>query len=104
METVEERPRIIEVPGRKTIKVWSDNLQRYYRKSSDPNYYVNYFHKTKHPMTCEFCGRTVNCQMYSHRKSQFCIQSRTRASEKRTARNNTIDFNNKIKNIVKIYS
>ena len=76
METVEERPRIIEIPGRKTIKVWSDNLQRYYRKSSDPNYYNDYFHKTKRPMTCEFCGRTVNCQMYSHRKSQFCIQKR----------------------------
>ena len=39
METVEERPRVIEAPGRKTIKVWSGNLQRYYRKSCDPNYY-----------------------------------------------------------------
>ena len=76
METVEERPRIIEIPGRRTIKVWSDNLQRYYRKSSDPNYYNNYFHKTKRLMTCEFCGRSVTCQMYSHRKSKFCIKKR----------------------------
>ena len=76
METVEERPRIIEIPGRKTIKVWSDNLQRYYRKSSDPNYYVNYFHKTKHLMTCEFCGRSVTCQTHSHRQNQFCIKKR----------------------------
>ncbi len=99
METVEERPRIIEIPGRKTIKVWSDNLQRYYRKSSDPNYYNDYFHKTKRPMTCEFCGRTVNCQMCSHRKSQLHSEkSRTRASEKRRARNSTIDFNNGFKN------
>ena len=76
METVEERPRIIEIPGRKTIKVWSDDLQRYYRKSSDPNYYNDYFHKTKRLMTCEFRGRSVSCQMYSHRKSQYCIKKR----------------------------
>ena len=76
METVEERPLIIEIPGRRTIKVWSDKLQRYYRKSSDPNYYGNYFHKTKRLMTCEFCGRSVTCQMYSRRKSQFCIKKR----------------------------
>ncbi len=76
METVEERPRIIEIPGRKTIKVWSDNLQRYYRKSSDPNYYNKYFHKTKRLMTGQFCGRSVSCQMYSHRKSQYCIKKR----------------------------
>ncbi len=86
METVEERPRIIEIPGRKTIKVWSDNLQRYYRKSSDPNYYNNYYHKTKRLMTCELCGRSVSCQMYSHRKSQYCIKKR---AELEQAKNET---------------
>ncbi len=33
---------------RKSIKVWSDNLQRYYYKSKEPNYDNDYFHKTKH--------------------------------------------------------
>lgn len=59
-------------PNRKSIKVWSDTLQRYYYKSKDPEYYNNYFHKTKHPMTCEVCGKTVSCQMYSHLKSNKC--------------------------------
>ena len=34
--------------GRKSIKVWSENLQRYYYKSKKPNNYYNvYFQKTK---------------------------------------------------------
>ena len=28
---------------RKSIKVWSENLQRFYYKSKDPNYYNDYF-------------------------------------------------------------
>ena len=35
--------------------MWSEKLQRYYYKSKDPNYYNEYLHKTKHPMTCGFC-------------------------------------------------
>ena len=49
---------------RKSIKVWSENLQRFYYKSKDPNYYNDYFHKTKRPMTCGICGKTITCQMY----------------------------------------
>ena len=69
-------PDIIIDPNRKSIKVWSDKLQRYYYKSKDPNYYNEYFHKTKHPMTCEICGKTVGCQMYSHLKSKKCQMKR----------------------------
>ena len=39
---------------RKSIKVWSENLQRFYFKLKNPNYYNDYFHKTKRPMTCGF--------------------------------------------------
>ena len=55
---------------RKSIKIWSENLQRYYYKSKDPNYYNDYFHKTKRPMTCGFCGKNITCQMYCHLKSK----------------------------------
>ena len=68
MENTNENKQNTET--RKSIKIWSDNLQRYYYKSKDPNYYNEYFHKTKHNMTCEICGKTITCQMYSHRKSK----------------------------------
>ncbi len=61
---------------RKSIKVWSENLQRFYYKSKDPNYYNDYFHKTKRPMTCGICGKTITCQMYSHLKSKKCIMKK----------------------------
>ncbi len=61
---------------RTSVKVWSENLQRYYYKSKDPNYYTDYFHKTKHPMTCACCGKTITCQMYSHLKSKKCLMKR----------------------------
>ena len=64
------------VKERKSIKVWSENLQRYYYKSKDPNYYNDYFHKTKHPMTCVICNKTITCQMYSHLKSKKCIMKK----------------------------
>ena len=60
----------------KSIKVWSENLQRYYCKSKDPNYYNDYFHKTKRDMTCDICGKTITCQMYSHLKSKKCLMKR----------------------------
>ena len=55
---------------RKSIKVWSENLQRFYYKSKDPNYYNDYFHKTKKEMTCGICVKTITFQMYSHLKSK----------------------------------
>ena len=61
---------------RKSIKIWSEKLQRYYYKSKDPNYYNDYFHRTKHPMTCGICGKTITCQMYSHLKSKKCLMKK----------------------------
>ena len=75
MENVIEENNAIE-KERTSIKVWSENLQRYYYKSKDPDYYNKYFHKTKHDMTCGFCGKTITCQMYSHLKSKKCIMKR----------------------------
>ncbi len=74
MENIEDA----EAPNttKKSIKVWSENLQRYYYKSKDPNYYNEYFHKTKRLMTCEICGKTISCQMYSHLKSKKCLMKR----------------------------
>ena len=74
-----ENPEEVNKPAekeRKSIKVWSENLQRYYYKSKNINYYNEYFHKTKHPMTCGFCGKTITCQMYSHLKSKKCLMKR----------------------------
>ncbi len=51
---------------RKSIKVWSENTQRFYYKSKNPNYDNEYFHKTKHPMTCGLCDKTITRQTYSH--------------------------------------
>ena len=75
MENVSEESKPIE-KERKSIKVWSENLQRYYYKSKDPNYYNDYFHKTKHPMTCVICNKTITCQMYRPLKSKKCIMNR----------------------------
>ena len=75
MENVIEENKPAE-RERKSIKVWSENLQRFYYKSKDPNYYNDYFHKTKRPMTCVICGKTVTCQMYSHVKSKKCIMNK----------------------------
>ena len=63
-------PKTVETKG--SIKVWSERLQKYYYKSKNPNYYNEYFQKTKGPRTCEYCGKIVNCQLYSHKKSQKC--------------------------------
>jgi hypothetical protein len=70
MENTEENKPVEK--ERKSIKAWSENLQRSYCKSKDPNYYNDYFHKTKRPMTCGICGKTITCQMYSHLKSNKC--------------------------------
>ena len=75
MENVIEEHKPIE-KERKSIKGWSENLQRYYYKSKDPDYYNKYFHKTKHNMTCGFRGKTITCQMYSHLKSNKCLMKR----------------------------
>ena len=64
--------RIIDDPNKKSYKVWSDKLQRYYYKSKDPNYYKDYFHKSKKELTCDICGTVVTCQLYSHKKSNKC--------------------------------
>ena len=63
---------VMVIETKKSYKIWSDNLQRYYYKSKNPEYYNNYFHKTKGPRTCDICGKTVTCQLYSHKKSQKC--------------------------------
>ena len=67
---------VMVIETKNSYKIWSDNLQRYYYKSKNPEYYNDYFHKTKKVMTCGDCGRTVTCQMYSHRKSQYCVNAR----------------------------
>ena len=74
MEITEENKPVEK--ERKSIKGWSENMQRYYYKSKNTNYYNEYFHKTKHPMTCGFCGKTIACQMYSHLKSKKCLMKR----------------------------
>ena len=76
MEETLPAEKTTTVKERKSIKVWSENLQRYYYKSKDPNCYNDYFHRTKHDMTCGFCGKTITCQMYSHLKSKKCIMKR----------------------------
>ena len=58
--------------GRKSIKVWSNRTLAYYYKSKDPNYYNDYFHRTKREMQCEICGKTITRQTYSHLKSKSC--------------------------------
>ena len=75
MENTDEAIKPTE-KERKSIKVWSEKLQRFYYKSKDPNYYNDYFHKTKRPMTCGFCDKTITCQMYSHLKSKKCLMKR----------------------------
>ena len=97
MENVKENKPVEK--ERKSIKVWSKNLQRFYYKSKDPNYYNDYFHRTKRPMTCGICGKTITCQMYSHLKSKKCIMKkarvRNRAVEKgiRAAQTDRVNFN-----------
>ena len=76
MENAEENKPVER--ERKSKKVWSENLQRLYYKSKDPNYYNDYFRKTKRLMTCGICGKTITCQMYSHLKSKKCIMKKTR--------------------------
>ena len=70
--TSEERPKIIDNPNRRSLKVWSERLGRYYYKSKDPEYYNRYFHAHTGPRTCDICGKVVTCQLYSHKKSQKC--------------------------------
>ena len=69
-EIIVDGINIIETKN--SYKIWSDNLQRYYYKSKDADYYNNWFHKTKGDRTCDICGKTVTCQLYAHKKSQKC--------------------------------
>ena len=78
MENTGEEMKPVE-KERKSIKVWSEKLQRFYYKSKDPNYSNDYFHRTKREMTCGFCGKTITCQMYSHLKSKKCLMKRQEA-------------------------
>ena len=64
-----EKPKIIDTPGAKSFKIWSEKLQRYYYKNKDKKYYTDYYHKTKQTETCEFCKRTVSSQLKEHQKS-----------------------------------
>ena len=76
MENTEENKPVEK--ERKSLKVWSDNLQRFYYKSKDPNYYNDYFHKTKRPMTCGICGKTITCQKPSKEQNMHYEKARTR--------------------------
>ena len=84
MTSEEIKPTVIDEPQRKRLKVWSETRHKYNYKYRDPEYYREYFHKHKKDMTCEYCGKTVTCQMYSHLKSKKCIAVRT---AKRTSAN-----------------
>ncbi len=79
-EIVVDGVNVIETKN--SYKIWSDNLNRYFYKSKNPQYYNDYFHKTKKLITCEHCGKSVTCQYYSHLKSQFCINARLEKEEK----------------------
>ena len=68
----DEIPRVIDNPNRKSLKIYSEKTGKYFYKSKDKDYYNNYFHRTKKEMTCEICGRTVTCQLSSHRKTNVC--------------------------------
>ena len=57
---------------KKCIKTVSANGKTYYR-SADPEYYNNYFKANKRDIQCPICGKTVTCQLYSHKKSRNCI-------------------------------
>ncbi len=71
MEDAEENKPVEKT--RESMKAWSENLQQFYYKSKDPNYYNDYSHKTKRPMTCGICGKTITSQMYSYLKSKKCL-------------------------------
>jgi len=57
---------------KKCIKVVSADGKQYY-KSADPQYYNNYFKNNKKLIECDICGKTVTCQLYSHKRSKACI-------------------------------
>ena len=78
-EIVVDGVNVIETKN--SYKIWGDNLGRYFYKSKDPQYYNDYFRKTKQLITCERCGRSVTCQYYNHLKSQFCQNARKKKEE-----------------------
>ncbi len=78
---------------RKSIKVWSENLRRFYYKSKDPNYYNDYFHKTKRPMTGGICGKKPPEKQKTHNEKAR-IRNRPIEKTTRAFQTNGVNFNN----------
>ena len=47
----------------------------YNAKPLDPDYFKNYYHKSKEPKECEVCGKTIasGSHMKRHRQTNHCM-------------------------------
>ena len=59
----------------KNIKVWCERTQKYYYKAK-PEYYREYYHKTKKETVCPHCGSVINSQFSHHLETKKCTTIR----------------------------
>ena len=70
LPVVEEKP--VKPPRvLKSRKVWSENKQEYYYRSSS-EYHKQFYHKSKHEIVCQYCLAVVNSQLLHHQRGVNC--------------------------------
>jgi hypothetical protein len=72
-------PRVL-----KSMKVWSENKQKYYYRSSS-EYYKEFYHKSKHEIVCQYCFAVVNSQLLHHQRGVKCkLQQQDKNSRRKS--------------------
>jgi hypothetical protein len=56
----------------KSIKVWSENTNKWRYIPKDPTYFKHKYHEHVRPKSCPFCGSIINTQMLRHNRTQKC--------------------------------
>lgn len=59
----------------KNTKVWCERTQKYYYKAK-PEYYREYYHKTKKQTVCPHCEAVINSQFSHHLETKKCTAIR----------------------------
>ena len=73
----------------KSIKIWSENTQKWRYVPKDPAYFrIKYYDYVK-PKTCHICSCIINTQMIRHYKSKKCQR----------VRDNAANFENDLKHV-----
>jgi hypothetical protein len=79
MDNEQTTPQEIKTPNTttaKSIKIWSENTNKWRYIPKDLTYFKNKYHEHVKPKSCPFCGSIINTQMLRHNRTEKCKRIR----------------------------